>query len=189
MVLVVIPLEELSATDLIVTGFGLVRLTVLETKRTGGRIPRGKPWDRQPVSGKLRRKLVSVPGLAARYNRWGIPREQRRLSCERKLRLWAPATSARIARCALPTRNSPMSSWWTWWRVFRKARGSICSNPARYRATISTLRAPTITGRRRIGIPPPPRRVPRQGRGCAATPYCCQILKHQDGDRGGSPVF
>ena len=23
----------------------------------------GKPWDRQPNSGKLRRKLVSVPGL------------------------------------------------------------------------------------------------------------------------------
>src|ERR1039457_4060246 len=125
MVLVVIPLEELSATDLIVTGFGLVRLTFFRDKTNGGRIPRGKPRDRQPVSGKLRRKLVSVPGLAARYNRWGIPREQRRLSCERKLRLWAPATSARIARCALPTRNSPMSSWWTWWRVFRNARGSI----------------------------------------------------------------
>src|ERR1035441_4442368 len=26
-------------------------------------IPLGKPWDRQPNFGKLRRKLVSVPGL------------------------------------------------------------------------------------------------------------------------------
>src|ERR1039458_3193405 len=26
-------------------------------------VPLGKPWDRQPNSGKLRRKLVSVPGL------------------------------------------------------------------------------------------------------------------------------
>src|ERR1035441_10265823 len=31
---------------------------------TNGRpVPLGKPWDRQPNSGKLRRKLVSVPGL------------------------------------------------------------------------------------------------------------------------------
>src|ERR1017187_25989 len=30
---------------------------------TGQAVRRGKPWDRQPVSGKLRRKLVSVPGL------------------------------------------------------------------------------------------------------------------------------
>src|ERR1017187_5228442 len=27
------------------------------------RFPWGKPWDRQPISGKLRLKLVSVPGL------------------------------------------------------------------------------------------------------------------------------
>src|ERR1035441_410836 len=27
------------------------------------RVPLGKPWDRQPISGKLRRKLASVPGL------------------------------------------------------------------------------------------------------------------------------
>src|ERR1017187_2988162 len=31
----------------------------------GQHIPRGKPWDRQPVSGKLRRKLGVSPGLAA----------------------------------------------------------------------------------------------------------------------------
>src|ERR1017187_6580761 len=29
----------------------------------GQPVPLGKPWDRQPNSGKLRRKLVSVPGL------------------------------------------------------------------------------------------------------------------------------
>src|ERR1039458_6341639 len=29
------------------------------------RIPWGKPWDRQPVSGKLRRKLGVSPGFAA----------------------------------------------------------------------------------------------------------------------------
>ena len=29
----------------------------------GEAVPLGKPWDRQPNSGKLRRKLVSVPGL------------------------------------------------------------------------------------------------------------------------------
>src|ERR1039458_8260998 len=31
----------------------------------GQHIPRGKPWDRQPVSGKLRRKLGVSPGFAA----------------------------------------------------------------------------------------------------------------------------
>ena len=31
----------------------------------GGGIPRGKPWDRQPVSGKLRRKPGVSPGFAA----------------------------------------------------------------------------------------------------------------------------
>ena len=85
---------------------------------------------------------------------WESPNIIRSLSCERKLRLWAPAMSARIARCALPIRNSPMSSWWTWWRVFRRARGSTCSNPARSRATTSTSRAPTITSPRRIPISP-----------------------------------
>jgi hypothetical protein len=29
----------------------------------GQRIPRGKPWDRQRISGKRRRKFMSVPGL------------------------------------------------------------------------------------------------------------------------------
>src|ERR1017187_10131238 len=29
----------------------------------GKSVPLGKPWDRQPNSGKLRRKFVSVPGL------------------------------------------------------------------------------------------------------------------------------
>src|ERR1039457_5120253 len=38
-------------------------LTALGTRQTCERIPLGKPWDRQPNSGKLRRKLVSVPGL------------------------------------------------------------------------------------------------------------------------------
>ena len=38
-------------------------LTVLGAATNGQHIPRGKPWDRQPNSGKLRRKLVSVPGL------------------------------------------------------------------------------------------------------------------------------
>jgi hypothetical protein len=32
---------------------------------SGKRIPVGKPWDRQPVSGKLRRKLGVSPGFAA----------------------------------------------------------------------------------------------------------------------------
>src|ERR1017187_7094298 len=75
MVLVVIPLEELSATDLIVTGFGLGSLTFLGIFVTGRRVgsayPVGKPWDRQPFSGKVRRKMVSVPGLATRYNSVG----------------------------------------------------------------------------------------------------------------------
>src|ERR1017187_1252780 len=31
--------------------------------KNGEHIPLGKPWDRQRVSGKLRRKLMSVPGL------------------------------------------------------------------------------------------------------------------------------
>ena len=35
---------------------------------TGGElIPWGKPWDRQPVSGKLRRKLGASPGFAAHF--------------------------------------------------------------------------------------------------------------------------
>src|ERR1017187_7964606 len=33
----------------------------------GERIPWGKPWDRQPVSGKLRRKLGVSPGFAAYF--------------------------------------------------------------------------------------------------------------------------
>src|ERR1022692_633748 len=32
----------------------------------GQPVPLGKPWDRQPNSGKQRRKLVSVPGLRRR---------------------------------------------------------------------------------------------------------------------------
>jgi hypothetical protein len=33
-------------------------------KRAGAQcFPWGKAWDRQPISGKLRRELVSVPGL------------------------------------------------------------------------------------------------------------------------------
>ena len=47
--------------------------------------------------------------------------------------------SAPIARCGSPIRNSPTSSWWTWWRAFRKAKGSICSSPARSRATTSSI--------------------------------------------------
>jgi hypothetical protein len=31
--------------------------------------PWGKPWDRQPVSGKLRRKLAVSPGFAAHFGR------------------------------------------------------------------------------------------------------------------------
>ena len=45
---------------------GSLRLRVLNRfggTTNGQAVPRGKPWDRQPVSGKLRRKLVSVPGL------------------------------------------------------------------------------------------------------------------------------
>src|ERR1035441_10112762 len=37
----------------------------LSARRTRQHIPRGKPWDRQPVSGKLRRKLGVSPGFAA----------------------------------------------------------------------------------------------------------------------------
>src|SRR5450759_4500538 len=47
---------------------GLLRresLTVLGSRRTRKRIPRGKPWDRQPISGKLRRKFGVSPGFAA----------------------------------------------------------------------------------------------------------------------------
>src|ERR1019366_722581 len=33
----------------------------------GQHIPRGKPWDRQPVSSKLRRKLGVSPGVAAHF--------------------------------------------------------------------------------------------------------------------------
>src|ERR1035441_1908888 len=46
------------------TGYGISRLAsaiVGETER----VPWGKPWDRQPVSGKLRRKLGVSPGFAA----------------------------------------------------------------------------------------------------------------------------
>src|ERR1019366_6133708 len=42
----------------------------------GQHIPRGKPWDRQPVSGKLRRKLGVSPGVAAHFR----PAFQKRLS-------------------------------------------------------------------------------------------------------------
>jgi hypothetical protein len=33
----------------------------------------GKPWDRQPICGKLRRKSVSVPGLRRSVCAWGKP--------------------------------------------------------------------------------------------------------------------
>src|SRR5450759_1493355 len=38
-------------------------LTVLGETTNGELIPWGKPWDRQRISGKLRRKFMSVPGL------------------------------------------------------------------------------------------------------------------------------
>jgi|ERR1035441_6200649 hypothetical protein len=40
-------------------------LTVLGAQRAA--YPSGKPWDRQPVSGKLRRKLGVSPGFAAHF--------------------------------------------------------------------------------------------------------------------------
>ena len=33
----------------------------------GQHVPWGKPWDRQPVSGKVRRKLGVSPGFAAHF--------------------------------------------------------------------------------------------------------------------------
>src|ERR1019366_4300054 len=51
-------------------------LTVLGARRTRERIPRGKPWDRQPISGKLRRKFGVSPGFAA----YRHPTPPRRLS-------------------------------------------------------------------------------------------------------------
>jgi hypothetical protein len=41
------------------------RLTVLGGHGHAKRFPWGKPWHRQPVSGKLRRKLGVSPGFAA----------------------------------------------------------------------------------------------------------------------------
>src|SRR5450759_5742976 len=51
-------------------------LTVLGTRRTRERIPWGKPWDRQPISGKLRRKFGVSPGFAAYF----APQPPKRLS-------------------------------------------------------------------------------------------------------------
>src|ERR1035438_7187033 len=53
-------------------------LTVSGGTTNGQHIPRGKPWDRQPVSGKLRRKLGVSPGFAAHFcpappKRFGTP--------------------------------------------------------------------------------------------------------------------
>src|ERR1019366_7382913 len=44
---------------------GLWVLTRFGNTTNGQHIPWGKPWDRQPVSGKLRRKLGVSPGFAA----------------------------------------------------------------------------------------------------------------------------
>ena len=38
-------------------------VTALGARRTREHISGGKPWDRQRISGKLRRKFMSVPGL------------------------------------------------------------------------------------------------------------------------------
>src|ERR1035441_2422960 len=46
-------------------GGGFIRVLNLFGGTTNGQdVPRGKPWDRQPVSGKLRRKLAVCPGFA-----------------------------------------------------------------------------------------------------------------------------
>src|SRR5450759_5378132 len=42
-------------------------LTVLGETRNGELIPWGKPWYRQPISGKLRRKFGVSPGFAAHF--------------------------------------------------------------------------------------------------------------------------
>ena len=42
------------------------------TRRTRERVPRGKPWDRQPISGKLRRKFGVSPGFAAYFAMYAI---------------------------------------------------------------------------------------------------------------------
>src|ERR1017187_7826170 len=65
-------------------------LTVLGAQRAA--YPSGKPWDRQPVFGKLRRKLGVSPGFAAHFGalptkRLGTPAH----ASTRRMRLRAPS--------------------------------------------------------------------------------------------------
>src|ERR1019366_10518144 len=60
----------------------------LGARRTREHIPRGKPWDRQRISGKLRRKFMSVPGL-------------RRISAQRPQNGLAPVSRLHASRCRL----------------------------------------------------------------------------------------
>ena len=49
-------------------------LNRFEGTTNGQHVPWGKPWDRQPVSGKVRRKLGVSPGFAAHF---GAPHPKR----------------------------------------------------------------------------------------------------------------
>ena len=78
-------------------------LTVLGGHGQAKAFPWGKPWDRQPVSGKLRRKLGVSPGFAA-YRGPPPPKQLstqlRRLCCEGRLvacGAWRSCLSTAIA--------------------------------------------------------------------------------------------
>src|ERR1017187_6580525 len=61
-----LPRPLAGASFLSFSGSGFTRvLNGFGGTRPGEAFPQGKPWDRQPVSGKLRRKLGVSPGLAA----------------------------------------------------------------------------------------------------------------------------
>jgi hypothetical protein len=59
-----------TTDDGVLTQFGSRGKTealVLGDTTNGEPVPRGKPWDRQPISGKLRRKFGVCPGFAAYF--------------------------------------------------------------------------------------------------------------------------
>src|ERR1035441_6120964 len=61
-----LPRPLAGASFLSFSGSGFTRvLNGFGGTRPGEAFPQGKPWDRQPVSGKLRRKLGVSPGFAA----------------------------------------------------------------------------------------------------------------------------
>ena len=90
-------------------------LTVLGDRQARNVCAWGKPWDRQPISGKLRRKSVSVPGLrriAARLPPKRLPGVFRERLVEKQQQIvgmvqarfnaqqeWLARRTARLASC------------------------------------------------------------------------------------------